>query len=63
MCRLKLMKLNPPTSGLEMMLGMKSLTMLLREVTKSKQLESEEVREDWAAAMKQIMITSSLSSS
>ena len=46
-----------------MMLQMKSLTRLLREVTRSKQLESEEVREDWAAAMKQIMITSSLSSS
>ena len=57
------MKLNPPTSGLEMMLQMKNLTRLLREVTRSKQLESEEVREDWAAAMKQIMISSSLSSS
>ena len=41
------MKLNPPTSGLEMMLQMKNLTMLLREVSRSKQLESEEVREDW----------------
>ena len=57
------MKLRPPTSGLEMVLQMKRLTRLVREVTRSKQLESEEAQQEWAAAMKQIMLTSSLSSS
>ena len=57
--KLRLMKLNPPTSGLEMMLEMKRLTKVLREVTRSKQLEGEEAQEEWAAAMKPIMLTSS----
>ena len=57
------MKLKPPTSGLDMVLQMKSLTRLVREVTRAKQLESEEAREEWAAAVKQIMLTSSLPSS
>ena len=42
---------------------MKSLTRLVREVTKAKQFESEEAREEWAAVVKQIMLTSSLPSS
>ena len=63
LCKLKLMKLNPPTSGLDLMLQMKSLTRLLREVTRSKQFECEEAQQEWAAAVKQIMLTSSLPSS
>ena len=59
MGKLKLMKLHPPTSGLDMMLQMKRLTRLLREVTRSKQLEGEKAQEEWAATMKQIMLTSS----
>ena len=62
-CKLKLMKLSPPTSGLDLMLQMKSLTRLVREVTRSKQFESEEAQQEWAAAVKQIMLTSSLPSS
>ena len=62
-CKLKLMKLKPPASGLDMVLQMKSLTRLVREVTRAKQFESEEAREEWAAVVKQIMLTSSLPSS
>ena len=46
------MKLCPPTSGLDLMLQMKSLTRLVREVTRSKQFECEEAQEEWAAAAK-----------
>ena len=59
---MKLMKLDPPKGGLQMMLEMKNLMTLLREVSKCKQFESAESQAAWSRTIKQIMVTSSLSS-
>ena len=57
--KLKLMKLNPPGPGLQMMMEMKGMMLLLREVAKCKQWDSEGEKEDWAKTMKQMMMFSS----
>ena len=57
--KLKLMKLNPPGPGLQMMMEMKGMMLLLREVAKCKQWDSEGEKEEWAKTMKQMMMFSS----
>ena len=57
--KLKLMKLNPPGPGLQMMMEMKGMMLLLREVAKCKQWDSEGEKEEWARTMKQMMMFSS----
>lgn len=57
--KLKLMKLNPPGPGLQMMMEMKGMMLLLREVAKCKQWDSEAEKEEWAKTMKQMMMFSS----
>ena len=57
--KLKLLKLNPPVSGLEMMMEMKGIMLLLREVARCKQWDTEGEKEEWAKTMKQIMMFTS----
>ena len=57
--KLKLMKLNPPGPGLQMMMEMKGMMLLLREVARCKQWDSEGEKEEWAKTMKQMMMASS----
>ena len=45
-----------------MMLQMKGLMTLLKEVSRCKQFESQAAQEDWSNTIKQIMVSSSLSS-
>ena len=60
--KLKLLKVSPPAGGLQMMLQMKGLMTLLKEVSRCKQFESQAAQEDWSNTIKQIMVSSSLSS-